>query len=307
MTGARRLDPWIEGYLGYLAEVRRQAKRTVSDVRCTLKRVAEAFAATHPGVALWELELVDFLRWLERERAAGRTAACRAKYVSHLRGLLDYTWWAGRSDRNVLDGLELRDADARRRPRVLTLEEARRLVEALPEATPGARGDRLIVLVLYGCGLRTSELCGLRVQDVSRERRELFVRAGKGDRERVVPIPDGVMTALLAHLLERGGARGPLFRTPVRHRKLSVAAVCRVVREAAARAGLPADVTPRTLRHSFATHLMERGVDLAVIASLMGHRSPQETGVYLHALPPRPREAVERLGGDVPVAHRSVR
>jgi site-specific recombinase XerD len=300
MTRAVRLDPWIEGYLAYLAEVRRQARRTVSDVRCTLKRVAEAFERTHPGVSLWELELVEFLRWLERERAAGRSPACRAKYVSHLRGLLDYTWRAGRCDRNALDGLELRDADARRIPRVLSLEEARRLVEALPEATAPARRDRLIVLVLYGCGLRTSELCGLRVQDVSRERRELFVRAGKGDRERVVPIPDAVMTALLAYLLERGRVRGALFRTPVRHRALSVGAVCRVVREAAARAELAGGVTPKTLRHSFATHLMERGVDLAVIASLMGHRSPQETGVYLHALPPRPREAVERLLGAPP-------
>ena len=68
--------------------------------------------------------------------------------------------------------------------------------------------------------------------------------------------------------------------------------MCGVVEDAAARAGLAPGVTPRTLRHSFATHLMDRGVDLAVIASLMGHRSPSETGVYLHVLPARPREAV---------------
>ncbi len=296
MSDLARLDPWIEGYLAQLLAVRRQAPRTVADVRCTLKRASQAFAATHPGRALWELELRDYLGWLERERAAGRTAACRAKYVSHLRGLLDYTWRSGRADRNVLDGLELRDEDRRRLPRVLTIEQAQHLVAACPQGSFAARQERAIVLVLYGCGLRTAELCALRVQDLERERRELFVRHGKGDRERVVPVPDAVFTVLLAHLCERGGQRGPLFRTVAKRRALTSGAVCRIVREAAERAGLAGEVTPRTLRHSFATHLMDRGVDLAVIASLMGHRSPFETGVYLHVLPPRPQQAVAQLG-----------
>jgi len=295
MSASSRLDPWIEGYLDYLLEVRRKTKRTVTDVRCTLKRACEAFGESHPEQALWELELVDYLRWLERERRGGRSESCLAKYVSHLRGLLDYCWRSGRSDRNVLDGLSLRDGGRRRPPRVLSLEEAGRLVEACRQATPLARRDRVIVLLLYGCGLRTAELCALRVQDVDRERQELFVRQGKGDRQRVVPIPDGVHTALLAYLLERGGKRGPLFLTQVRRRALASKDVTGVVREAATRAGLAGSVTPRTLRHSFATHLMDRGVDLAVISSLMGHRSPSETGVYLHVLPGRAAAAVERI------------
>jgi site-specific recombinase XerD len=295
MTRTRQLDPWIEGYLAYLLDVRRQASRTVADVRCTLKRASEAFATSSSGNNLWELELTDYLQWLERERRAGRTSRCRKKYVSHLRGLLDYSWRAGRSDRNVLDGLTLRDEEPGGPPRVLTVEEAARLVAACPESSFTARRDRAVVLVLYGCGLRTAELCALRVQDVEPRRRELFVRQGKGDRQRMVPIPDGVMTVLLAYLLERGGKRGPLFRTEARERALAGAAVGRIVRDAARRAGLAGTVTPKTLRHSYATHLMDRGVDLAVIASLMGHRSPQESGVYLHVLPGRPRQAVESL------------
>jgi site-specific recombinase XerD len=95
-------------------------------------------------------------------------------------------------------------------------------------------------------------------------------------------------------LLEHG-RRGALLRTAHLARRISAQDVCDVVRDAADRAGLPTTVTARTLRHTFATHLMDRGVDLAVIASLMGHRSPQETGVYLHALPRRREEAVRRL------------
>jgi len=298
MTRPETLDPWVEGYLAYLLEVQRRSPGTVRDVRCTLKRASEALRALRPGVALWDLELVDYLEWLEQERSRGRTPACLQKYLSHLRGLLDYAWRSGRSQRNVLDGFSLRDAKPRRPPRTLTIDEARRLVAACPEGSALQRRDRLIVLVLYGCGLRTSELASLRVQDVDRERKELFIRHGKGDRERVVPIPEGVYTALLAYLLERGGKHGPLFRTTAKRKALSAGAISRVVREAALRAELNGGVTPKTLRHSFATHLMDRGVDLAVIASLMGHRSPHETGVYLHVLPERPREAVDALSDE---------
>jgi len=92
-----------------------------------------------------------------------------------------------------------------------------------------------------------------------------------------------------------------LFRTSFLRRRLAAKDVCEIVTAAATRAGLRAGVTARTLRHSFATHLMDRGVDLAIIASLMGHRSPHETGVYLHVLPQRPEAAVRTL----PIGERS--
>jgi integrase/recombinase XerD len=158
-----------------------------------------------------------------------------------------------------------------------------------------------MLLLFYGCGLRTGELCRLNVQDIDRELRSVFVAHGKGDRQRHVPIPDGVYTELLAYLLERGGKRGPLFRTHAKGARITLDQASRTVREIAARAGIGRTVTPKTLRHSFATHLMDRGVDLAVIARLMGHRSPTETGVYLHVLPQRPREAVNHLDPDNPV------
>ena len=80
----------------------------------------------------------------------------------------------------------------------------------------------MVILLLYGCGLRTKELCDLRLQDVDTTRREVLVRAGKGDRQRIVPLPEMVYTELLAYLLERGGKRGPLLRTE-KHGKASCA------------------------------------------------------------------------------------
>lgn len=290
-----KLDPVIEGYLEYLLEVSRKAPGTVRDIRCTLKGLAEAMSKARPRVELWKLKLEDYIRWLNGLRHRQHSNASLSKYLSHIRGFLDYAWRSGRSDRNVLDGFVLQDELRRIPPQVLSEEEARKLVEACPSGSKLQRQERLVVLMLYGCGLRTDELCQLDLEDVNRDRQEVLVRKGKGDRQRVVPIPPALMTEVLAYLLDRGGKRGALFRTAAKRRRLSSHDLCRIVRQASERAGLGKLVTPKTLRHSYATHLMDRGVDLAVIASLMGHRSPAETGVYLHVLGDRPRQAAERL------------
>jgi site-specific recombinase XerD len=294
------MDPLIEGYLTYLDKVGRKTSRTIIDVRCTLRRAIEGLEQIRPNVDLWRLSLEDFLHWMEQERQLGRTDSSLAKYLSHIRGLLEYAWRSGRCERNVLDGFSLQHTQRRGAPKSLNLEEAEQLVYATTAPGPTARRDRLMILLLYGCGLRTSELCALNVSDINRERHELVVQKGKGDKPRSIPIPEALFTELLAYLLERG-KRGALFRTQFLERRITDKDVCAVVTEVATRAGLRAGVTARTLRHSFATHLMDRGVDLAIIASLMGHRSPQETGVYLHVLPQRPEAAVRTL----PIGERS--
>lgn len=291
---AATMDPLIEGYFSYLDKVGRKTPRTIVDVRCTLRRAIAQLERMRPGVELWHLKLEDYLHWLEAERRRGSTESSLAKYLSHVRGLLEYAWRSGRATHNVLDGFSLQHTLRRTVPKSLNLDEAERLVQATTGPGATARRDRLIILLLYGCGLRTNELCELDVAHVNRERRELVVLKTKGDRPRAIPIPEALYTELLAYLLEHG-KRGPLFRTSSRKRRLRVVDVCKIVTAAATRAGLRDGVTPRTLRHSFATHLMDRGVDLAVIASLMGHRSPQETGVYLHVLPERPQAAVRTL------------
>jgi integrase/recombinase XerD len=291
------MDPLIEGYLSYLDKVGRKTPRTIIDVRCTLRRAIEGLEQIRPNVDLWHLSLEDFLHWMEQER---RTDSSLAKYLSHIRGLLEYAWRSGRCERNVLDGFSLQHTQRRGAPKSLNLEEAEQLVHATTAPGTTARRDRLMILLLYGCGLRTSELCALNVSDINRERHELVVQKGKGDKPRSIPIPEALFTELLAYLLERG-KRGALFRTHFLERRITDKDVCAVVMDVATRAGLRAGVTARTLRHSFATHLMDRGVDLAIIASLMGHRSPQETGVYLHVLPQRPEAAVRTL----PIGERS--
>lgn len=190
------LDPWIEGYLDYQLKVRRLSPRSIIDMRCTLKRAVQTLGAVRPSVPLWKLTLQDYLHWVNSQREAGYSTQSLNKDLSHLRGLLDYTWRSGRSDRNVLDGLTLEDRHRRQVPRFLTLEQARQLIEACPGATRAQRRDRLMILLLYGCGLRTSELCQLDLADVDLERQELVVRQGKGERSRRLPVPEAVWTVL---------------------------------------------------------------------------------------------------------------
>ena len=139
-----------------------------------------------------------------------KPAAVQAKYLSHIRGLLEYAWRSGRCERNVLDGFSLQHTQRRGVPKSLNLEEAEQLVHATSAPGPTARRDRLMILLLYGCGLRTSELCALNALDINRERHELIVQKGKGDKPRSIPIPEALFTELLAYLLERG-KRGALF------------------------------------------------------------------------------------------------
>ncbi len=290
-------DPWYDSYLQYRLHVEKKASKTVCDERCTLRRVCQWMHDHGVEKPLWHLSFHVYLTWLEAERQEEELCpSSLSKCVIHLNGFLKYSFNAGRSECNVLDGFSLQDAGHPDEPRYLTEEEARRLVEACPSKNAEERRERMIVLLLYGCGVRTDELCQLRLQDVDRERQELFIHRAKKDRQRTIPIPSVVYTELLAYLQERGGQRGYLFRSQ-KGRRVRSHSVCGVIERAAARAALDDGVTPKVLRHSFATHLMDRGVNLAVISTLMGHRGPQETGVYLHAKQQNKEAAVEHLNG----------
>mgnify|MGYP006420252917 CR=1 FL=1 len=298
--GQPKLDPLMEGYLEYKGTVERLAEGTIKDIRCTLRRISEDMAERHPEKRLWELKLTDYIAWLEGETRKGYSTLGLCKNVSHLRGFLNYVWKSGRADRNVLADYYPEYRQVLKEPESLTIEEALRLVSECPSSTPTERRDRVMIMLLYGCGLRTGELCALKTGDLSVERRELHVKKAKGDIERIIPIPDVVFTELLAYLQERKGRSGAMFLTETKRRPIRQVIVGSVVRAAAARAKIERNVTPKTLRHSFATHLMDRGVDIAIISRLMGHSSPTESGVYLHVLPGRQRETVELLDDDPP-------
>jgi integrase/recombinase XerD len=179
-------------------------------------------------------------------------------------------------------------------PRVLDVEQVLALLEQ-PDGTPLGLRDRVALELLYGAGLRVSELVGLRPGDVDREL--AVVRCvGKGDRERIVPTGREAIAALDRYLargrpfLGRTQARDALVLN-ARGRRLTRQGVFDVVRRNAAAAGLPAWDTPHSLRHAFATHLVEGGADLRTVQELLGHASMATTQIYTHVSSERLRAA----------------
>lgn len=163
------------------------------------------------------------------------------------------------------------------RPRALNVDDAFALMES---ATKSGPRDAAILELFYGCGMRISELQPLRREDVDTVSRTLRV-FGKGRKERVLPVGGKALAALEAWLAASPGARGALF--PGKGGKpLSVRAIYNIVVKYARKAGAPADVSPHTLRHSFATHMLDGGADLRAIQELLGHSSLATTQKYTH-------------------------
>jgi integrase/recombinase XerD len=194
---------------------------------------------------------------------------------------------------------------AQRLPDTLDTREVVELLDSLDGSDIAGLRDRALLELLYAAGLRVSEALGLDRADLSLGGG--FVRViGKGDRERLVPVGDVALDALAAYLAERDrGAtvpppgddpersREPLFLSR-RGRRLDRMAAWRVLRAAASRAGLRGRVTPHTLRHSFATHLLEGGADLRVVQELLGHASITTTQLYTHVTGERIRQVYAR-------------
>ncbi len=162
-------------------------------------------------------------------------------------------------------------------PKALTQEDVRKLLSVIP---PTRRRDRLIVLLLYGAGLRVSELCNLKKEDIDLDRGIITVRGGKGAKDRVVPIPRALTEEIKAYLSERDDDSEYLLVEVRRGTKdrLSPKTVWYLLNRYGKKAGVK--VTPHMLRHSFATHMLERGVDIRAIQELLGHSNLSTTQIY---------------------------
>lgn len=176
-------------------------------------------------------------------------------------------------------------------PSVLSPEEVVRLLAA---ALAGR--DRTLLDVAYSCGLRLKELLGLQVSDIDSARMVLHIRHGKGQKERLVPLSPRLLAVLRAYWREYRPARW-LFASVQPGLPLTDGAVQRLCRRTAARAGLRKHVTPHTLRHSFATHLLEAGVDLLSVQALLGHSHFNTTAKYLHVSMRRLQQLPQLLEG----------
>lgn len=287
-------------------------------------RVERGLAAA--TIAAYDTDLRGFGRWLgDRDWRSGpepaleylatltwpprplRPASHRRK-AACIRAFYRFCFADELLERDISSLLDLPRA-GRVLPDTLDLSEVSALLEAIPQAGSLAIRDRALLELLYSSGLRISEALGLDRQDLSLVTGSVRV-IGKGDRERLVPVGDVALAALGRYLSEvrpawlevaargPGGADAARRGRPVflssRGRRLGRMDAWRIIRRAARAAGLTGHVTPHTLRHSFATHLLEGGADLRVVQELLGHASITTTQLYTHLTGERIRQVYAR-------------
>jgi integrase/recombinase XerD len=296
------LERVVTGYLDHLTVERGLAANTIASYRRDLRRYTAYLAAAGVG-SLREIAESDVSGFLAALRAGDDehpplSATSAARAVVAVRGLHRFA---------LLDGLVPDDVahevrpptPARRLPKAVPVESVVALIEAAG-AVEGPRGlrDRALLELLYGTGARISEAVGLAVDDV--DRGQAVVRlAGKGGKERVVPVGSFALRAVEEYLVRarpalvangKGGVRGGTLFLNVRGGPLSRQSAWAILRAAAERAGLSVEMSPHTLRHSFATHLLDGGADVRVVQELLGHASVTTTQVYTLVTVDRLRE-----------------
>jgi integrase/recombinase XerD len=277
-------DFGLEGFRDYLALESGHSGNTVEAYLRDLRRLAE-FAASkgvrEPGQVTRPL-LREFVYLL---KDLGLSAATIRREVSAIRTYYAFLVGEGRVPADPSDRLES-PRRGRVLPDTLSIHELERLLAAPNLDEPLAWRDRALLELGYGAGLRVSELCGLSTTDLLLT--ENLVRVfGKGGKERLVPIGRTVIGAVSVYLhqlrpeLDRGASGGRVLLN-ARGRPLSRVGAWGIVKRAAARAGIRKRVTPHTLRHSFATHLLEGGADLRAVQEMLGHADLSTTQIYTH-------------------------
>ena len=283
MPEPRAWDVAMDGFLGHLAAERGLATSTLEDYARDLRRLREwALAAGHGDPACLA---ADDLRAFLVERAGHLAPRSRARLVATLRAFgrfLTAEGLAAADPAATLRGPRL----GRPLPDTLSVRQVEQLLAALQGARPRDLRDRAILETLYGCGLRVSELCGLDLADLDLADRSLRVR-GKGSKTRVLPLGEPALLALRIWLEQgRGEVLGRRASAAVflnaRGGRLSRVSVWTLIKRTAAAAGLAERVSPHTLRHSYATHLLEGGCDLRIVQELLGHADLATTEIYTH-------------------------
>jgi integrase/recombinase XerD len=288
----------LDAYLTHLTVERRLAANSVESYARDLQLLAEY--ASGRGVAVDALSRDDLEAFVRDLMGSGRSPRSVARAIACYRGLYRFLVIDGRISSSPAD--DLRPPRAwKALPRYLAVEEVDRLIAQPVVDTPRGLRDRALIELLYATGMRVSELISLRPSDINLEASYLTC-TGKGDKQRIVPIGDeaaawvrkylkaarpallGKRTSPRLFVNARGGGPG-----------LTRVGFWKILKGYAGQAGLPRTLSPHMLRHSFATHLLERGADLRAIQMMLGHADLSTTQIYTHVLEQRMRTVYDRF------------
>jgi integrase/recombinase XerC len=270
----------VDDFLRHLRE-RNASPHTVKAYSGDLRLFA-AYAGSRAWKQIDHIAVRGFLSQLY-EKGLSKTSVARA--LAAVRSL--YRWLAreGVVEQNPAK-LVATPKLPKKLPRVPTIEEINAVIDgAMPQIAAFPERDRLMFELLYGCGIRNSELTGINLDDIRLSAEAILIR-GKGKKERYVPFGDSVKAALAAYLPERQKLLSTIRRNSAallinrRGGRLTSRSVGRIVKKIAVAKGLSPDVHPHTLRHAFGTHMLEEGADLRAIQELLGHERLATTQRY---------------------------
>jgi integrase/recombinase XerD len=289
--------PAIEAYLRHLEVERRLATHTLDAYRRDLTRLAR-FAAgrSQPTESLGRSDLEALVR---DTMAGGLSPTSTARLVAAVRGFYKFLRLTGRVAENPADDLHAPRAFVSL-PRFLSAEEVDALLAAPDTTIPRGLRDRAMIEVLYATGFRVSELTGLRLADLRLD--EGYVQClGKGHKQRLVPLGEESVAWTRRYLadgrptLARGKQSPWVFLNARDGKRLSRLGFWKVLKGYGRVAGVQSHLSPHVVRHSFATHLLERGADLRAIQAMLGHADLSTTQIYTHVLEARLRQVYDRF------------
>jgi len=288
-------DP-ICHFLEYLRAARNYSPQTLRAYDTDLRSLAKSFATTGEFDPT-RLTATDIRKWVAEQIEAGGARPSVARRLSAVRSFLKFLMREEVLDRNVAQDVRTRGG-VHRLPQVLDEDEAKRLVEAPDPSTPAGSRDRAMLEVMYGCGLRVSECVGLNVQDLNFPETQVLVSKGKGQKSRIVPLGRFAIEALQKYLvvrlhLARGYLTDALFINR-RGGRLSVRGAFRTVFEYGVKMGLRPRIGPHTLRHSCASHMLNRGAGIRDVQEMLGHKSIGTTQIYTHVSPQHLKEVYDK-------------
>jgi integrase/recombinase XerD len=280
------MSAYLHGFKAYMQLERSLSDNTVEGYLHDASMVLDFLAEEHPGVPLTGITLAHLQSFLAFVHELGLSATTQARMLSGAKSFFRYLLLEGIITSDPTELLQS-PKTVRALPDVLSIADIDRIIAVIDHSTPEGVRNRAMLETLYSCGLRVSELITLQLSNLYLDIG--FVRViGKGNKERLVPMGDEAVKQIRlyrdyvrTHVPVKDQAKDILFLNR-RGTGLSRMMIFSIVKDAAVKAGLKMNVHPHTFRHSFATHLVERGADLRAVQEMLGHRSITTTEIYTH-------------------------
>jgi integrase/recombinase XerD len=269
-------------------------KAYLRDVQLLLRFLSDRNTSLNPAI----ISTHDVRAFLREVAAMGLSSTSQARMLSGIKAFFRFMLLEKMIQSDPTTLVEAPKL-GRKLPEVLDYSEIERMLAAIDMSSTFGHRNKAMIEVMYGCGLRVSEVIGLKISDIFDE--EEFIKVtGKGDKERLVPIGKSALHAIRIYIHEVrlhqkvGKKSGNIVFLNARGNQLSRQMVFMMIKNLAASAGIAKNISPHTFRHSFATHLLEGGADLRAVQQMLGHASITTTEIYTHIDREFLREAVVR-------------